>query len=86
MRIELQLYGAFRDFTGGDSLALELPEDTRVADLRNQLQAHGEAHWPEFAQALLRRSVFASEIAVLRDFENVPQDGRIAVLPPVSGG
>lgn len=84
MKIELSLFGAFREF---DALVvLELPAGARVADLRAALQAHGEAHWPRFQAALLARSAFASESAVLRDHEPLPDNGRMAILPPVSGG
>jgi molybdopterin synthase sulfur carrier subunit len=34
----------------------------------------------------LHSSALASDSAVLRDHEAVPADGRMAVLPPVSGG
>ena len=62
------------------------PEGARIADLREAVDAYGKAHWPAFQPALLARSAFASDTRVLRDGEVLPADGKMAVLPPVSGG
>jgi sulfur-carrier protein len=86
MKIELRLFGAFRDYDPSALVHLEVADDARVADVRAALDAHGRAHWAGFRPALLQRSALASEDAVLRDHETVPHDGRMAVLPPVSGG
>ncbi|WP_338064836.1 MoaD/ThiS family protein [Thermomonas paludicola] len=86
MKVELSLFGAFRDCDPTAQVALVLPEGARVADLRAALDAHGRARWPGFNPALLARSAFASETRVLRDAEALPADGKMAVLPPVSGG
>jgi sulfur-carrier protein len=86
MKIELRLFGAFRDYDPSALVHLEVADDARVADVRAALDAHGRAHWAGFRPALLQRSALASEDAVLRDHEAVPHDGRMAVLPPVSGG
>jgi len=86
MKIEVQLFGAFRDYDPNASVQLEVSADARVADVRAALDAHGRAHWPQFQPALLGRSALASDSAVLRDHEALPLDGRMAVLPPVSGG
>jgi len=86
MKIEVRLFGVFRDYDPTALVQLELPDDARVADVRGALDAYGRAHWPRFQPALLQRSALASENTVLRDHEAVPADGRMAVLPPVSGG
>lgn len=86
MKVQVSLFGAFRSYEPAALVALELPDGARVSDLRAALEAHGVAHWPDFKPALLKRSAFASETAVLREADLVPEDGRMAVLPPVSGG
>jgi molybdopterin synthase sulfur carrier subunit len=86
MKIEVQLFGAFRDYDPVARVQLEVADDARVADVRAALDVHGRAHWPQFQPSLLRRSALASDSAVLRDHEALPSDGRMAVLPPVSGG
>ena len=86
MKIELRLFGAFRDYDPTARIHVEVPDGARVADVRVALDAYGRAHWQGFQPALLQRSALASDDAVLRDHEAVPADGRMAVLPPVSGG
>lgn len=86
MKLELSLFGAFRAFDSNAKIMFELAEGASIADLRAAVQAYGLAHWPEFKSGLLARSVFASEHSVLRDSELIPPEGRMAVLPPVSGG
>lgn len=86
MKVHLSLFGAFREFEPAAEVTLELPHGARVADLRAALDAHARNHWPNHRPSLLERSAFASETAVLRDAEVVPEDGRMAILPPVSGG
>ena len=86
MNIELRLFGAFRDYEPAALVNLEVADGARVAAVRAALDAHGRARWPGFQPALLQRSALASDEAVLRDHEAVPADGRMAVLPPVSGG
>lgn len=86
MRVELALFGAFRQFDPGARIELELVNDARVADLRLAFAGYAAAHWPGFSPGLLARSAFASEHEVLRESEPIPANRRMAVLPPVSGG
>ncbi len=86
MKVEVKLFGAFRDHDPSGAVTLELAEGADVLALRQALEAHASAHWPAFCPKLLKYSAFASEKAVLRETDPVPADGRMAVLPPVSGG
>lgn len=86
MKIELDVFGAFRDFVPQGRLELEVANDATIGAVREALAAHASRHWPAFRAGLLASSAFASEHAVLRDADTVPDSGRLAVLPPVSGG
>lgn len=86
MKIELQLFGAFRAMQTAPVLTLELADGSSVAALRAALNAYGAQHWPNFRSGLLAASAFASDAMVLREQEPLPADGRVAILPPVSGG
>lgn len=86
MDVQVKLFGAFRDCQPEPQVVLRLAEGARVADLRAALEAHGRAHWPNFNPALLARSAFASDTAVLRDTQPLPPGVGMALLPPVSGG
>lgn len=86
MKIEVSLFGAFRDYEPGALVTLDVPAGARVADLRGMLAAHGRAHWPGFKEGLLMRSAFASQSSVLGEQECLPENGPVVVLPPVGGG
>jgi molybdopterin synthase sulfur carrier subunit len=79
------LFGALRGLETGDRLALEI-NGSLVADLRAALVAHAASHWPGLAPGLLGKCAFATHSEILRDGAALPDDGRMAALPPVSGG
>ena len=83
--IELELFGALRGLEAGDRLVLPVG-GAQVADLRAALQAHAGTHWPSASAGMLASCAFATSSEILRDRQPLPQDGRMAVLPPVSGG
>jgi molybdopterin synthase sulfur carrier subunit len=86
MKIQVGLFGAFREFEPAGRVELEIADGADIAQLRTAFAAFAREHWPGFRPGLLAGSAFASESEVLRDHEPVPADGRVAVLPPVSGG
>ena len=86
MKITLQLFGRFREFSAAPELALDLPGVSTVAEFRAAFDAWAGAHWPGYAPALLKASAIATESTLLRADSPLPADGRLALLPPVSGG
>lgn len=86
MNVTLQLFGVYRRFQDVDAIVLPCPDDATIADVRGALGAHALANWQGWDEGILRRTVFASPEEVLRDPDPVPGDGRLAILPPVSGG
>ena len=85
MDIELELFGVLRNLEPDDRMRLSVTGE-RVADLRAALVEHARAHWPRGSETLLLRCAYATGSAVVRDHNALPPDGRMAVLPPVSGG
>lgn len=83
--IELELFGALRGLEAGDRLVLPVAGG-QVADLRAALQGHAGKHWPSASAGMLGSCAFATSSEILRDPQPLPADGRMAVLPPVSGG
>lgn len=86
MKLQVQLFGPFRDFQSQPLLELDVADGANVASAREALATHAAAHWPACTPGLLRSTAFASEVALLRDGDALPADGRIAVIPPVNGG
>ena len=86
MKLQVQLFGPFRDFQPQPVLELDVADDATVATAREALAMYAAAHWPTCPPGLLRSTAFASEQALLRDGDALPVDGRIALIPPVNGG
>jgi molybdopterin synthase sulfur carrier subunit len=86
MKLQVQLFGPFRDFQAQPLLELELADGANIAAVRAALASHAAVHWPACTPGLLRSTAFASEDALLRDGDALPANGRIAVIPPVNGG
>jgi len=82
--IEIQLFGALREVEPSARIAIDSAA-THIGELREEL-ATAVSAWPPQARALLPRCAFASATTVLRDADPLPEDGRLALLPPVSGG
>ena len=86
MKITVQLFGRFRDFSSEPEIALDLPGVATVAQFRTAFDAWARTHWPGYAPGLLHTSAVATESTLLRADGLLPADGRLALLPPVSGG
>lgn len=81
MNIQILFLGPARDFAGVDSLEIELPEASTLANLRHELAER----FDQLKKALptIRFAInqsFANDEAVLKDGDEV------ALIPPVSGG
>ena len=75
------LFAAARDLAGADSIEVELPAGSTIAELRRELASR----FPALSGLLAKSAIavnhdFAEDDRVLR-----PAD-EVAVIPPVSGG
>jgi molybdopterin converting factor subunit 1 len=81
MTVVVRLFARARDLAGRDSIALELPADATVAELRRRLAAEVPA-----LAGLLARSAFGVNNEFAEDDQPIPAAAEVALLPPVSGG
>ncbi|MFT4249098.1 MAG: molybdopterin converting factor [Pseudomonas sp.] len=86
MKVSVRLFGALSEYADPPQVDLEIAGEACIADLRAGLRDYLLANSPDFKDGLLRVSAFADSRRVLRDGDPVPDDGLVAVLPPVSGG
>ncbi|GGA46323.1 MoaD/ThiS family protein [Dyella nitratireducens] len=86
MKVRIALFGALRDADPHGFLELEAPEHCTVAELRELLRDHLHEHAPHISASLVQRSAFASNDEILHNHRTLPEDGQLAILPPVSGG
>jgi sulfur-carrier protein len=81
MILLVRLFARARDLAGKDTLSVELPNGSTVADLRCRLAVE----WPVL-RGLMERSAFAVGGEFAGDSLVLSEDAEIALLPPVSGG
>jgi len=86
MLITLQLFGRFREFSASPQIEFDFPDVANVGEFRAAFDAWAQEHWPGYSPGLLKASAIATESTLLHAGSPLPADGRIAVLPPVSGG
>ncbi len=92
-KIEVQLFGAFRDFDDSGILSIEVPSKSSVLEIKNTIMKELQkiAKPGVDLEALLKFSVIANEENLLQDqdfvdLESLADGKRLAVLPPVCGG
>jgi molybdopterin converting factor subunit 1 len=77
----VKLFAAAREIAGRDSIALELPAGSSVAELRRAL-----ARCVPALTALLAKSAIAVNHDFAEDSRVLDLGDEVAVIPPVSGG
>jgi molybdopterin converting factor subunit 1 len=75
------LFARARDLAGAGSTDIELPEGSRVRDLKEQLAGK----FPQL-RPLLERSALAVNDVYAGEEDILPPAAEIALIPPVSGG
>ena len=82
MKIMVLFFATLRSQTGLKTLELELPPESRVADLKLVV---GE-HFPQIAPALLDTALVSVNREYADDEQIIPEGAEVAFFPPVSGG
>ena len=82
MKITLLFFATLRSLTGIKKLELELPPDSRVADLKTVV---GE-QFPQVAPALVETVLVSVNREYADDEQIIPDGAEVALFPPVSGG
>ena len=91
MKMQVELYGAFRKYAVPDgqapALVLDVAEGAGIPELRQSLRRELERRHPGFADAqLIEDAAFAAGDQLLGPADRVSCPGVLAVLPPVCGG
>jgi sulfur-carrier protein len=86
MKLRITLFGALRDADARGFIELDVPDGSTIANVREALQHYAREHAPAISASLIQRSAFASEDEVLHNHRQIPSNGVLAILPPVSGG
>ncbi|WP_276497160.1 molybdopterin converting factor subunit 1 [Pontibacter litorisediminis] len=80
MKVNVLAFGIAKEIVGGSSVAVELPGEATVANLRAEL----EEQYPRLKQ--LASYMVAVNDTYTTPGDTVQQHDEIALIPPVSGG
>jgi molybdopterin converting factor small subunit len=86
MKIRITLFGALREADARGIIELDAPEHCTVGELRELVRDYLRDHAPHISAGLVQRSAFASDDEILHNHRTLPENGQLAILPPVSGG
>ena len=81
MKLQVHLFAAARQWAGAEAIALDLPAESNVADLRREMLAR----LPRLT-AFGPQLRFAVNAQYADDATPIPPNADIACIPPVSGG
>ena len=85
MKIQVQTFGAFRQF--GNNIELEIEINSKVKDIRKVLIDAIKHHDAKFdIEGLVLSSKFANDTQLLEETDVLKVGSVVTILPPVSGG
>ena len=89
MKINLELFGASRDFSDNDHLELEVQDKASIDDLRDEIIKYLDINFKgnENFIKVVRSSAFCSENnEIISDNYKITKDQKIGIIPPIGGG
>lgn len=85
--VELRLFGAFRKYSEGQSITIEIPAKCSVSSLKESIALDMARRRPDLKEnKLVFESALANEKEVLHDQDEIQTSCSLAILPPVCGG
>ena len=89
MKINLELFGASKDFSEKDYLELEVQDKASINDLRNEIIKYLNKNFEgnESFIKIVKSSAFCSENnEIISDNYKITKDQKIGIIPPIGGG
>ena len=81
MRVEVRLFAVARQLTNCDAVAIDVPDQATIGQLRAALADQ----YPALGE-ILAGVLFSIGTEYATDQTVIPEDAEIACIPPVSGG
>jgi molybdopterin converting factor small subunit len=89
MKIELELFGASKDFSKKDRLLIEVKDKSSIKDLRHEIIQYLDKNFKnnESFIKIVKSSAFCSENnKIISDNYKITKDQKIGIIPPIGGG
>ena len=89
MKIQIELFGASRDFSDQNFLEIDLENNSTIKDIRNKIVEYLDKNFRgnENFKKIANSSAFCSENNnIISDNYKITSDEKIAIIPPIGGG
>ena len=89
MKIELELFGASKDFSKKDRLLIEVKDKSSIKDLRHKIIQYLDKNFKnnESFIKIVKSSAFCSENnKIISDNYKITKNQKIGIIPPIGGG
>jgi len=88
MKVIIELFGASRDFSDQNLLALDVANDSTIKDVRNKILNYLNINFKgnENFIKIVNSSVFCSNDNIISDNYKITNNEKIAIIPPIGGG
>ena len=89
MKIQIELFGASRDFSDQNFLEFDIENNSTIKDIRNKIVEYLDKKFKgnENFKKIVNSSVFCSENNnIVSDNYKITSNEKIAIIPPIGGG
>ena len=89
MKIQIELFGASRDFSDQNFLEFDLKNNSTIKDIRNKIVEYLDKNFRgnENFKKIVNSSAFCSENNnIISDNYKITSNEKIAIIPPIGGG
>ena len=89
MKIQLELFGASKDFSKNEFLEFNFNEKSSIKDLRKQIINYIDKNFEgnKNFKKIVETSAFCSEDNnIISDSYKITKDQKIGIIPPIGGG
>ena len=89
MKIQIELFGASRDFSDQNFLEFDLENNSTIKDIRKKIVEYLDKNFRgnENFKKIVNSSAFCSENNnIISDNYKITSNEKIAIIPPIGGG
>ena len=89
MKVQIELFGASRDFSDKNFLEFEIKKNSAIKDIRNKIIEYLDKNFTgnENFKKIVNSSAFCSKSNnIVSDNYKITSNEKIAIIPPIGGG
>ena len=89
MKVQIELFGASRDFSDKNFLEFEIKKNSTIKDIKNKIIEYLDKNFKENKnfKKIVNSSAFCSKSNnIVSDNYKITSNEKIAIIPPIGGG